>query len=162
MNTTPSTSSNNLASEIGKRSQFGSLRQEAFLNLLRTHSQLASEFSQLYKKHGLTGPKYNALRILQGEGAPMQVYQIADRMVTPQTDVTRLVERLANESLVDRKRCSDDRRVVWVTLTAKGRAILKKLEKPVNALHEQQFAELTQAELETLNGLLFKSRRKPQ
>lgn len=148
----------NLAAEVGKRQPFESLRQEAYLNLLRTHAKLSGQFSQLYKQHGLTDPKYNALRILRGEGKPMQVYQIAERMVTPQTDVTRLVDRLEEAGFVERARCDADRRVVWVTLTKAGKAVLKRLDKPVAALHETQFIDLTKAELKQLNELLFRCR----
>jgi DNA-binding MarR family transcriptional regulator len=158
MDTLANTAPKGLASEIGKRKAFASLRQEAYLNLLRTHAKLAAEFSRLYKTHGLTDPKYNALRILQGEGRPMQIYQIADRMVTPHTDVTRLVERLTAEGFVDRQRCESDRRVVWVRLNAKGKALLKKLEKPVMELHEIQFPGFTNEELEQINHLLLKAR----
>ena len=72
----------------------------------------------------------------------MQVYQIAERMVTPQTDITRLVDRLEAAGFVGRERCGEDRRVVWVTLTAAGKSVLKKLDRPVNELHEKQFAHL--------------------
>jgi len=153
------TNPKNLADEVGKRQPFTSLRQEAYLNLVRTHTQLAGQLSRLFKQHGLTHPKYNALRILRGEGKSMQVYQIAERMVTPQTDVTRLVDRLEDAGLVERDRCGEDRRVVWVTLTKQGKDVLKKLDKPVADLHESQFAGLTKAELKQLNDLLFRSRQ---
>lgn len=152
------TNSKNLADEVGKRQPFASLRQEAYLNLVRTHTLLAGQLSRLFKQHGLTDPKYNALRILRGEGKPMQVYQIAERMVTPQTDVTRLVDRLEEAGLVERERCGEDRRVVWVTLTKQGKDVLKKLDKPVADLHESQFAGLSKTELKQLNDLLFRSR----
>lgn len=153
------TNSKNLADEVGKRQPFASLRQEAYLNLVRTHTLLAGQLSRLFKQHGLTDPKYNALRILRGEGKPMQVYQIAERMVTPQTDVTRLVDRLEEAGLVERERCGEDRRVVWVTLTKQGKDVLKKLDKPVADLHESQFAGLSKTELKQLNDLLFRSRQ---
>ncbi|WP_168566039.1 MarR family winged helix-turn-helix transcriptional regulator [Crateriforma spongiae] len=153
------TQSKTLAGEVGKRQPFDSLRQEAYLNLVRTHTQLAGQLSRLFKQHGLTDPKYNALRILRGEGKPMQVYQIAERMVTPQTDVTRLVYRLEEAGLVERERCGEDRRVVWVTLTRRGKDVLKKLDQPVADLHESQFAGLTKTELKQLNDLLFRSRQ---
>lgn len=153
------TKSKSLADEVGKRQPFASLRQEAYLNLVRTHTLLAGQLSRLFKQHGLTDPKYNALRILRGEGKPMQVYQIAERMVTPQTDVTRLVDRLEEAGLVERERCGEDRRVVWVTLTKQGKDVLKKLDKPVADLHESQFAGLSKTELKQLNDLLFRSRQ---
>ena len=148
-----------LADEIGKDAPFACPEQEAFLNLARTHGKLAGQFARLFKEHGLSDPQYNALRILRGERRPMQVYQIAERMVTPQTDITRLVERLAEAGFVNRERCGEDRRVVWVTLAPAGKALLKRLDRPVTELHKSQFVSLSKAELETLNGLLFRARQ---
>jgi DNA-binding MarR family transcriptional regulator len=147
-----------LAAEIGKRGPFASPEQEAFLNLARTYEALASQFDRLFKQHGLSNPQYNALRILRGEGRPMQVYQIAQRMITPQTDITRLADRLEHSGLVARARCGEDRRVVWVTLTAAGKKVLKKLDRPVHQLHKRQFQHFASAELRTLNQLLFRAR----
>ena len=88
----------------------------------------------------------------------MQVYQIAERMVTPQTDVTRLVDRLEKAGFVARQRCSDDRRVVWVELTKSGKNVLRKLDKPVLELHESQFQGFSKTDLKLLNDLLFRIR----
>ena len=159
MNARNTQTTTELASEIGKKKPFASLRQEAYLNLVRTHRQLASEFARLFKKHGLSDPQYNALRILRGEGKPMQIYQIAERMVSPQTDISRLVDRLVNTGLAARELSSEDRRVTWVTLTPKGKSILKKLDRPVRELHESHFGDLNDKELETLNRLLLRARK---
>lgn len=148
-----------LAREIGKKGSFANLQQETFLNLMRTQSVLSSEFKQkLFRPLGLSEEKYNVLRILSGEKRAMQIYEIAERMIAPKTDISRLIERLAVAELVSRDRCEQDRRVVWVDLTAQGKAILKKLAKPVEELHASQFAGLNRTELETLNQLLFKAR----
>jgi DNA-binding MarR family transcriptional regulator len=147
-----------LAQELGKTQPFASSEQEAFLNLARTYEALASEFDRLFKAHGLSGPQYNALRILRGHAEPMQVYEIAELMVTPQTDITRLVDRLEQAGFVSRERCGEDRRVVWVTLTATGKNVLKKLDRPVKELHERQFQHFSKRELQTLSQLLFKAR----
>lgn len=147
-----------LAGEIGKTSPFHCPEQEAYLNLVRTYEHLTSDFARLFKKHGLSAPQYNALRILRGEGKPMQVYQIAERMVTPQTDITRLMVRLEKAGLVERERCGDDRRVVWVALTEQGKSVLRKLDRPVKELHQAQFRQLNERELRGLSQLLFRSR----
>ena len=150
---------NNLASEIGKRGAFASLQQETFLNLVRTHEQLLGEFNQLFKSVGLSDPQYNALRILLGENKPMQIYEIAERMISPQTDISRLIDRLVTTEMVSRDRCGADRRVVWVGLTSKAKAILKKLAKPLDELHRSQFENLIDRDLASLNRLLFRARR---
>ena len=146
-----------LAGQIGKKGAFANLQQEAFLNLMRTHALLSSEFKQkLFRPMGLSHEKYNVLRILAGENRPMQIYEVAERMIAPKTDISRLIERLVATELVSRERCDQDGRVVWVELTAKGKSVLKKLAKPVDKLHASQFGCLSQKELESLNRLLVK------
>lgn len=148
-----------LASEIGKRGAFANQQQEVFLNLMRTQALLSSAFKQkLFTPQGLSHEKYNVLRILAGEGRPMQIYEVAERMIAPKTDISRLIERLVKSGLISRQRCDHDGRVVWVDLKAKGKALLKKLAKPIDELHASQFGALSQKELETLNRLLVKAR----
>ena len=152
-----------LAGEIGKKGDFANLQQETLLNLMRTHALLSSEFKQkLFRPLGLSHEKYNVLRILAGENRPMQIYEVAERMIAPKTDISRLIERLVQTELISRERCDEDGRVVWVKLTSKGKAILKKLAKPVDKLHASQFKSLTKKELEALNHLLFKARDNQQ
>jgi len=148
-----------LAEEIGKRNAFSSLQQETLLNLTRTYTLLSGEFKQkLCRPAGLSPEKYNVLRILAGEDRPMQIYEVAERMITPKTDISRIVERLVVSELISRQRCDQDGRVVWIDLTKKGKALLKKLHQPVIDLHASQFTNLTKQELKTLNELLFKAR----
>lgn len=149
----------NLADELGKSSGFASLQQETFLNLLRTHEQLHTEMSQFFKSHGISDAQYNVLRILRGVGQPMQVYQIAERMIFRQTDISRLIVRLDQAGLIERQRCEEDRRVVWVRLSDKAKKLLARMDKPLRELHEQQFGKLSEAELRRLNTLLFKARQ---
>ncbi len=148
-----------LSGELQKRQGFDNPQQEAFLNLVRTHSLLTGEFAKLFKEHGISDAQYNALRILRGHGKPMHIHQIAERMVTEQTDISRLIVRLDKAGLVKREQCAADRRVVWITLTPTGKALLRKLDKPVIRLHQSQFQQLTKKELKLLNELLFKSRQ---
>ena len=148
-----------LAGEIGKKGAFENLQQETFLNLMRTHAVLSSEFKQkLFRPMGLSHEKYNVLRILAGESQPMQIYEIAERMIAPKTDISRLIERMVTSDLISRRRCDEDGRVVWIELTATGKSVLKKISKPLVELHASQFSGLTKKELETLNRLLFKAR----
>lgn len=148
-----------LRGELQKRTVFDNPRQEAYLNLVRTHSLLAGEFARLFREHGISDPQYNALRILRGQRKPMHIHQIAERMVAEQSDISRLIVRLDKAGLVKREQCAEDRRVVWITLTPKGKALLKKLERPVAQLHQSQFQRLTKKELGMLNELLFKARQ---
>ncbi len=134
------------------------LAQHVYLSLFRTHEALLFEFKVLLKEQGLSEPQYNVLRILRAIGKPLQVYQVAERMLTRQPDITRLFDRLVREKLVERTRCEDDRRVVWVTLTTKGSELVKELDRPVMALHRKQLAHLGVRKLRLLNDLLEEAR----
>jgi len=147
-----------LAAEIGKKAAFGNPEQEAYLNLAKTYSILADGFNRFFKEHGLTSPQYNVLRILRGHGTPVSVYQIGDEMITRQSDMPRLIERLETRELVTKTRCENDRRVMWVSLTKKGKSLLKKIDQPHEGLHRHQLGHLNQEQLALLSHLLWLAR----
>lgn len=134
---------------------------EAFVNVLRTADWLAREFEKLVGAHRLTGPQYNALRILRGaartgEGLPCS--EIGARMVTRDPDITRLLDRLERRKLLTRARDGHDRRVVNVRISAEGLRILKALDRPVAELHQRQMRVLGKAGTRRLIALLEKLR----
>ena len=134
------------------------LTQEVYLTLFRTHEALLFEFKVLFKDLGLSEPQYNALRILRANGKSLQVYQVAERMLTREPDITRIFDRLVRGGFVERTRGEEDRRVVWVDLTAKGREILKKLDRPLMTLHRKQLGHLGVRKLRSLRELLEEAR----
>lgn len=149
-----------LQEEIGKRNPFDSLEQETALNLYRTMDHLQQDSCRLLQDHGLSGPQYNFLRILRGRGGDgRSCCEIAADMITRTPDITRLVDRLEQAGLVERRRDPDDRRIVRVQITPTGLELLSRLDEPVLELHKRQLGHLRRAELEELNRLLVKVRR---
>ncbi len=130
------------------------LTQEVYLSLFRTHEALLFEFKVLLREHGLSEPQYNVLRILRGSAKPLQVYRVAERMLTRVPDITRLFDRLVRAELVERTRCEADRRVVWVSLTTRGKELVDKLDRPVMTLHRKQLGRLGVRKLRLLSELL--------
>lgn len=153
-----------LKDEIGKRKPFDTPEQEAYLNLMRTESILCADFEALFRPVGLSEATYNALRILRGatlgENPPgkRSCHEIGEQLVARVPDVTRLIDRLETQGLAERQRCSDDRRVVYVSITRKGLDLLGKLDQPTLELHRSQMGHMTRAELSELNRLLVKAR----
>src|SRR5947208_17039580 len=126
--------SGKLQREVKKKQPFAQLEQEACLNVLRTSDQMQIRFARLFRGHGLTPSQYNILRILRGEGAPLPILEIADRMVTVVPGITGLIDRLEEAGLVERRRCPEDRRVVYVALRDKASELLAELDGPVTQL----------------------------
>ena len=148
----------NLRQELRKRQPFDSLEQEAVLNILRTSDIFHNQFGRLFREYGLTPSQYNVLRILRGEGKPMPSLEIADRMVQVVPAITGLIDRLQAQKLVNRKRCTADRRVVFIEITSKALELLKELDEPDRNLHRKLIGHLSSDELAELSRLLEKAR----
>ena len=128
------------------------LARDTFLNVLRVHEKLSTDFNELFREAGLTMSQYNVLRILLGgppEGAPCQY--IRDHLLTRVPDVTRLVDRMESAGLVSRHRGEEDRRVVLVRVTAKGTRVCRKLDDPVLELHVAQLEKIPSTVLTAVN-----------
>lgn len=69
---------------------------------------------------GLTYPQYLVMLVLWQDG-PGVVKHIADRLNLAPNAISPLLDRLEKQGLVLRRHDEDDRRVVHVELTAKGR-----------------------------------------
>jgi DNA-binding MarR family transcriptional regulator len=157
-----------LAEQVGKSGPFESAAQEAYLNLVRTHVALSGAFDRLFKAHGVSQPLYNILRILRGHraraidesqvdhGLPIQ--RIGEEMVTREPDMTRLVDRLEKSGLVERRRCEEDRRVVYAVVTPAGLSLLEALAGPVASLHAAQLGSMGENKLRSLSALLCEAR----
>jgi DNA-binding MarR family transcriptional regulator len=129
--------------------------QEAFLNVVRAADWLTRGSAELLKTYSLSGAQYNVLRILRGAGPDgLPCKEVADRMITREPDVTRLLDRMENRGLIARSRSVDDRRVVVTRITTAGLETLTDLDGPIAELHRRQFAHLERGQLADLNRLL--------
>ena len=106
-----------LQRELKKRLPFDSLEQEANLNVLRTTDLLQNRLGRFFREYGLTPSQYKVLRILRGEGKPLPSLEIGSRMIQLVPAMTGLIDRLEKQGLVNRRRCKEDRRVVYVEIT---------------------------------------------
>lgn len=151
----------NLQHELGKRHPFTSPEQEAVLNLFRTSDRLQHYFAQLFTTFDLTPSQYNVLRILRGEGQPLQCMEIAQRTITVVPGITGLIDRLEQKDppLVRRERSKQDRRVIHVSITQAGLDVLARLDEPIRTLHQDVLAHFTAAEIAELIRLLEKARQ---
>jgi DNA-binding MarR family transcriptional regulator len=150
--------SSSLREQLKKQGPFDSLEQEAMLSILRTSDLLENRLARLLRDYDLTPSQYNAMRILRGEGKPMPCLEVANRMIQVAPAITRVIEQLVTRSLIDRMQSSEDRRVFLVTLTPSGKQLLKKLDRPIEQLHETLLGGLAKADLEKLIRVLEMAR----
>ena len=147
--------------EIKQTKPFASKEEEVSLNLQRTAEALRWAIVETLKPYELTPVQYNVLRILRGAGEQgLMCSEISERLITKDSDITRLLDRLENRGLVRRSRDAKDRRAIITFITAEGLNLLAELDEPVSMASRNQLGHLGAELLEQLNALLVLARSK--
>lgn len=150
------------AAQSGLTPKPGSCPEEvAHLEMMRTMEALSHQFVHVFKAEDLSSTQYNVLRILRGAPEGLPCGEIGNRMVTRDSDITRLLDRLEKRSLVSRCRETKDRRTVWVRITPDGLDLLARLDEPVRAAHRELLGHLGAKRLNLLTDLLRLARQSP-
>ncbi len=141
-----------------KKSFRASLEEATFVELARTNDLLARALDPIIRAEDLSRTQYNVLRILRGAGGPLPCGEIANRMITRDPDITRLLDRLDKRGLVSRSRDTEDRRTVLAQITPDGLELLARLDDPIQEAHKRQMGHLGRERLEQLTELLVLAR----
>ena len=142
---------------------FASREEEVYLNIQHTAEALWWGVNETLKQADLTPTQYNVLRILLGAGeAGASCGEISERLVTKDSDITRLLDRLEARGLISRGREAKDRRRITARITEEGLRILAELDRPVAQCHRRQLAHLGEKRLAALSKLLDAARDRPE
>ncbi len=150
---------NSTREAIGQTRPFRSTSQEAVVALFLATDRVRTAFARLLEPHDLTPQQYNVLRILRGarpRGLP--TLAIIDRMIERTPGITRMIDRLESKGLVNRTRRTDDRRCVDCSITPKGLALLRRLDRAVDRFDERAVGTLTARQVTQLTTLLDRVR----
>ena len=132
----------------------------AVVNILFTASWLDCLIARSLRPHGLTNPQYNILRILNGSYPKgLSVLDIKSRMLDRSSNVSRLVEKLRVNGLVERLPHGSDRRMVTVVIAEPGKKMLQEIVLPTTGnAKDDPGNNMSEAELLELAHLLDKFR----
>ncbi|WP_217553587.1 MarR family winged helix-turn-helix transcriptional regulator [Streptomyces sp. GbtcB6] len=101
--------------------------EEQWRDILSVHARTMCEIDRVLHPHGLGASDFEVLDLLAAEtpaeGDHCRVQNLVGRVHLSQSALSRLIGRLEKDGLVERSVCVEDRRGVWVALTAKGRAL---------------------------------------
>jgi DNA-binding MarR family transcriptional regulator len=134
--------------------------EAAFLDMLRATDMLSRGLIAVLKSEDLSMTQYNVLRILRGAPGGLPCGEIANRMITRDPDITRLLDRLEKRGLISRSRETKDRRMVTARITPAGLKLLGSLDEPVQTTHRKQLGHLGRNRLRALTELLHEARSK--
>lgn len=153
--------STGLQKELKQSRPFASCEEEVYLNIQLTAERLWWGVNETLKQADLTHTQYNVLRILRGAGqAGASCSEISERLVTKDSDITRLLNRLEARGLISRERETKDRRVIITHISVIGLRLLAALDKPIERCHRRHLGHLGDKQLATLSKLLEAVRSK--
>jgi DNA-binding MarR family transcriptional regulator len=127
--------------------------QRAWRGLLRAHACLAKRLdAALDQAHGLPLSSYEVLdRLEDASAGRMRMCDLAEQAQLSRSGLTRLVDRLEREHLLERCSCEQDARGSFACLTATGRERLEEARVTHMAVvREQFFDRFSEVELSLL------------
>ncbi|WP_407264262.1 MarR family winged helix-turn-helix transcriptional regulator [Tenacibaculum maritimum] len=110
------------------KSKFPNNRVKALLNIKYTANWINSKESDFFKDYGISSQQYNILRILRGAEKAVKVQVVKDRMVERAPNTTRLMDKLYSKKFIERTRAKHDKRIIYVSITLKGLALLELID----------------------------------
>jgi DNA-binding MarR family transcriptional regulator len=129
----------------------GELR--AWRGLLRAHACLAKRLdAELEQSHRLPLSSYEVLHHLQeANGGRMRMCDLAEQAQLSRSGLTRLVDRLERDGLLERCSCTHDARGSYACLTDSGRERLEEARLThLAVVREHFFSRFSESELSTL------------
>ena len=141
-----------------QQAKFLNPHQKAAINLIYTLSWMKDKTKCIFEAEDITSQQFNILRILRGSfPQPLSTLQIRERMLEKMSDTSRIVDRLIAKGLVKKVVCKNDRRLVDVIITDKGKKLLERLDTRQDEI-DGVLGKLSEKDANTLSDLLDKIR----
>ena len=138
-----------------KQRRFRDPVETAFVGLLVVAEQLRLRLEEMCRRAGITHTQYNVLRVLRGahpDGHPR--FEIISRLIHRAPDVTRLLDRLERQGLIERVSDARNRRHSVARITGPGLELLRALEPQLAALQRDCLVPLTRQQVRALAAML--------
>jgi len=141
-----------------QQAKFRNAHQKASINLIYTLAWMKDKTKSIFESEDITSQQFNILRILRGSfPQPLSTLQIRERMLEKMSDTSRIVDRLIVKGLVKKVTCKNDRRLVDVIITDKGKKLLERLDAKQDEM-DAVLSNLSEKDANLLSDLLDKIR----
>ena len=127
------------------------LARSLVVDSMRLGQFMSDEISCALHPYGLSIQQFNVLRILRGcKEKPASLQYITSRMIHKTSNTTRIVDRLLEKKLVNRKPCAQNRRMVEINITQVGLKLLTTIDPVIDKKENEVASRLSKKELTTL------------
>lgn len=134
-------------------------RVSAWLNLIQAGSVVSEAVEgALQADVGLTLAEHEVLvRLAHTPEGRLPMHDVAELLLVSKSGVTRIVDRMVRDGMVERTSCATDRRIVYAQLTEAGRRKLDQAEPVFSRALDGAFStHLGDVDVRRLRGALRK------
>ncbi len=110
---------------------------------------------EVARARNLTGPQLTVVKMLHHLG-DLNLSELSDRIRAKNSTVSGIIDRMEREELVRRVRSREDRRVVHIRLTERGRELAEGVPIPPMEIFQAAIGSLEPEELSTVLRILLK------
>ncbi|QIE29949.1 Transcriptional regulator SlyA (plasmid) [Caballeronia sp. SBC1] len=132
-----------------------SLTQSVGFLLTKARNLITTEMDTALKDLDITGPQMGILLAMQ-RGLASTPFELSKILSVDTGLMTRMLDKLETKGLLERSRSVDDRRVVNLVLTKKGKEIAAEIPTIAPDVLNMRLKKFTKAEFEELCRLLNK------
>lgn len=130
---------------------------EAWRSYLQSHASILRALdAELVAEHGLTSRDYEVLLYLaQAPDRRLPMSALAERTMLTRSGITRLVDGLVTNGMIERRACPEDARISYASLTDAGYQRLREAGcSHVTSIRRLFLSRYSPAEIEQLAALL--------
>ncbi len=134
------------------------LERRSWLAVVSAYQECNRRYAQMLSSAELTVPQFDVLNTIEWLGVQATPRAIAEQLLVTKGNITGLLRRLQQASLIDTEANPDDARSFRCRLTAAGRAQLERARQLSKRFVRAQLAPFTSAELQTIEQLMEQMR----
>ncbi|RZF20381.1 MarR family transcriptional regulator [Halobacteriovorax vibrionivorans] len=101
------------------------IENQVCFSLYRLSKLITSQYRPYLEEINLTYPQYLVMLVLW-EDERVNMSELGDKLSLDTGTLSPLVKRLIEKKLVEKKRCEEDERIVYITTTTQGKKLKKK------------------------------------
>lgn len=140
------------------KTKFANERHRFITNVVYTSGWVTNLSTEALKPFGISNQQFNILRILRGASDWVAMTDVKGLMIEKSPNATRLADKMLNKNLIERKRSTSDRRVVYIRITKIGLDLLIAIDNTDNKIMAALMNNITEKEAKQVSSILDKLR----
>ncbi|HAM81902.1 MarR family winged helix-turn-helix transcriptional regulator [Ornithinibacillus bavariensis] len=115
------------------------LSLKAFIVLMKASKSVQELIKKDISNYGMRTSDFEILEVLYHKGK-LTVREVSEAVLINTGSITYVIDKLEKKGLIERNNCKDDRRVVYIQITAEGRKLMDDIfpqhQKVIEALFD--------------------------